>query len=59
MRSALALARELGLRPEEAHGLRTLGRIQSAEGRNDDASDNIAFARSIYQDLKMEHWLRQ
>lgn len=59
VRSALALARELGLRPEEAHALRMLGRIQSAQGRNDDASDNIALARSIYQDLKMDHWLRQ
>jgi tetratricopeptide (TPR) repeat protein len=49
----LALARALGMRPEEAHALRTLGDIKG----NPSAQENREGAQTIYRLLGMTYWL--
>ena len=42
VRSALALARDFGLRPQEAHSLRTLGDLQSVRGQGEAAGGELS-----------------
>ncbi|MEX0853007.1 MAG: AAA family ATPase [Bauldia sp.] len=57
VQEGLALARKLGMRPEEAHALRVLGDIQTRQGRTDPARENHDRARSMYRELGMALWL--
>ena len=50
------LARELGLGPEQAHGLRTLGDIMAARGDMTKADELYALARAKYRSLGMKRW---
>ena len=51
-----ALAQELGLGPEQAHGLRTLGDIMAAKGDQMKADELHGLARAKYRSLGMSHW---
>ena len=55
----LELARELRMRPEEAHALRVLGDIAAANGKSLAASESHDRARAIYQNLGMTYWLER
>lgn len=53
----LALARELGMRPEQGHALRSLGDIKLKAGDDETATKHHAAARAIYTELGMSYWL--
>ena len=53
----LALARDLRMRPEEAHGHRVLGDIKTRKGESTAARESYDRAGVIYQDLGMRYWL--
>ena len=55
----LALARVLGMRPEEGHALRTLGDIEIKKGDRSAAHESYESARAIYRHLGMTYWLHQ
>jgi len=59
VRSALALARDFGLRQQEDHSLRTLGDLHSIRGQDDAALESYRRARAIHQELDMEYWLQR
>jgi class 3 adenylate cyclase/tetratricopeptide (TPR) repeat protein len=50
------LAQELGLGPEQAHGLRTLGDIMAAKGDTTKADELRGLARAKYRSLGMTRW---
>ena len=50
------LAQELGLGPEQAHGLRTLGDIMAAKGDTTKAEELHDLARAKYRSLGMKRW---
>jgi tetratricopeptide (TPR) repeat protein len=58
-RQALKLSSSLGMRPEQAHGLRVLGEIQDRAGNPHAARDAEARAEGLYRDLKMTRWLKK
>jgi hypothetical protein len=51
-----ALALELGLGPEQAHGLRTLGDVKTSKGDTTKADEFHGLARAKYQSLGMKRW---
>ena len=51
-----ALAQELGLGPEQAHGLRTLSDIMAARGDKAKADEFHGLARAKYRSLGMTRW---
>ena len=53
----MALARKLGMRPEEGHALRILGDIQLAKGEIAASHQSRDRAREIYAELGMKYWL--
>jgi class 3 adenylate cyclase/tetratricopeptide (TPR) repeat protein len=50
------LAQELGLGPEQVHGLRTLGDIMAAKGDTTKAEELHDLARAKYRSLGMKRW---
>jgi len=50
------LAQELGLGPEQGHGLRTLGDIMAAKGDATKADALHGLARAKFQSLGMKRW---
>jgi hypothetical protein len=50
------LAQQLGLGPEQAHGLRTLGDIMAAKGDTTKAEELHDLARAKYRSLGMKRW---
>jgi class 3 adenylate cyclase/tetratricopeptide (TPR) repeat protein len=59
LNEALALARRLGMRPEEGHALRVLGAVKLAQGERTAAASCRRGARGIYADLGMRVWLER
>jgi class 3 adenylate cyclase/tetratricopeptide (TPR) repeat protein len=55
-KEGLALARKVGLGPEEGHALRTLGDISAARGDGKVAAEFYEVARAKYRSLGMAHW---
>jgi class 3 adenylate cyclase/tetratricopeptide (TPR) repeat protein len=53
----LAVARALGMRPEEGHAHRSLGDIKAKSGDAAAAAEHRAAARAIYSQLDMPYWL--
>ena len=58
VRQALHLSVTLGLRPEQAHGLRVLSDIQRRAAAYEAASESRSGADTIYNELKMALWVR-
>jgi class 3 adenylate cyclase/tetratricopeptide (TPR) repeat protein len=58
-RRALALARQLGMRPLQAHCHRGLGRLHARRGDSDAAAVELAAARELFQTMDMTFWLRE
>jgi tetratricopeptide (TPR) repeat protein len=57
LREALALATELGLRPEAAHCHLALGTLHRRTGKSEEARAHITAATSMYRDMEMTGWL--
>jgi class 3 adenylate cyclase/tetratricopeptide (TPR) repeat protein len=55
----LALAQELGMRPEQGHAFRSLGDIKLKAGDDETAAEYHAAARAIYTELDMPYWLER
>jgi class 3 adenylate cyclase/tetratricopeptide (TPR) repeat protein len=58
-RQALALAKELGMRPLQAHCHRGLGTLYSRTGQSEQASAELSTAIDMYRDMEMTFWLPQ
>jgi hypothetical protein len=56
-RQALALAKELGMRPLQAHCHRSLGTLYVATGKREQARAEFATAIAMYQSMEMTFWL--
>jgi tetratricopeptide (TPR) repeat protein len=54
---ALALAKELGMRPLLAHCHRGLGTLYAATGQREQASTALSTAIEMYRDMEMTFWL--
>jgi hypothetical protein len=57
-REGYNLAERLGLGPEQAHGLRTLGDILAAKGNVIKAEELHNLARAQYRSLGMTRWAK-
>ena len=55
-KKALSLPKSLGLGPEQAHGLRTLGDIMAAKGDETKADELHALALAKFRSLGMKRW---
>ncbi len=55
----LALAKELGLRPEIAHCHRGLGRLYRRTGKRPQAQEHLTTATTMYREMDMPFWLEQ
>jgi tetratricopeptide (TPR) repeat protein len=58
-RQALAMAEELGMRPLQAHGHRSLGNLYVKSGRRDEAHAELSTAIELYRSMAMTFWLPQ
>jgi tetratricopeptide (TPR) repeat protein len=58
-RQALALAKELGMRPLQAHCHRSLGMLYGKLGRQEQARSELTTAIELYRTLAMTFWLPQ
>jgi len=56
---ALALARELGMRPLQAHCHRGLGTLYARVGRQEPAGTELSAAIALYRAMEMTCWLPQ
>jgi tetratricopeptide (TPR) repeat protein len=56
---ALALAKELGMRPLQAHGHRGLGNLYAEIGRRAEAHAELSAAIDLYRAMDMTFWLPQ
>lgn len=56
---ALALAGELGLRPQVAHCHVGLGKLYRRTDRRDQAHEHLTTATTMYRDMGMTFWLEQ
>jgi class 3 adenylate cyclase/tetratricopeptide (TPR) repeat protein len=56
---ALVLAKELGMRPLQAHCHHGLGRLYGQTGRGEQARAALATAIALYRDMDMTFWLPQ
>jgi tetratricopeptide (TPR) repeat protein len=54
---ALALAKELGMRPLQAHCHRGLGTLHAKIGRAEQAHTELSIAIDLYQAMDMTFWL--
>jgi DNA-binding SARP family transcriptional activator len=55
--ASLALAEELGMRPQEAHCHLSLGVLRRSTGRLDEGRAALQTATALYQELDMPFWL--
>jgi tetratricopeptide (TPR) repeat protein len=58
-RHALALANELGMRPLQAHGHFSLGKLYAGIGRRAEACAELSAAVELYRAMEMTFWLPQ
>jgi tetratricopeptide (TPR) repeat protein len=58
-RQALALAKELGMRPLVAHCHLGLGKLFQRTGKRQQAQEHLATAATMYQEMDMRFWLEQ
>jgi class 3 adenylate cyclase/tetratricopeptide (TPR) repeat protein len=56
---AIALARELGMRPLVAHCHLGLGKLYQRTDRRQDAQEHLTTAITMYRDMDMRFWLEQ
>jgi hypothetical protein len=54
---ALALAKELGMRPLKAHCHLGLGKLYRRVGRLDEARAELSTAVAMLREMRMAHWL--
>jgi len=59
LEEALALATELGLRPEVAHCHVGLGRLYGHTGNRNQAQEHLTTATTMYREMGMTYWLEQ
>jgi tetratricopeptide (TPR) repeat protein len=58
-RQALVLAKELGMRPLQAHCHRGLGTLYAKLGRSEQARPALSAAIELYRAMEMQFWLPQ
>jgi hypothetical protein len=56
---ALAIAREIGNRPEVGHGHATLARIAARLGKSATTDEHVAAAERTFEELGMTFWAAQ
>jgi len=56
---ALALARQLGMRPLQARCHLGLGRVHRLTGRPERARAELSAARDLFESMRMTHWLTE
>jgi tetratricopeptide (TPR) repeat protein len=54
---ALALAAELGMRPEVAHCHLGLGKLYRRIGKREQAREHLTTATTMYREMDMTYWL--
>jgi len=59
LEEALALAVELGMRPEVAHCHLGLGKLSRRAGKGQQAQEHLATATTMYREMEMQFWLEQ
>ena len=59
LEEALALAMELGLRPEVAHCHLGLGNVHHRTGQREQAKQHLATATRMYREMGMTYWLER
>ncbi len=59
LEKALALAAELGMRPEVAHCHLGLGKLYRRTGKRDEAREHLANAATMYRDMGITYWREQ
>jgi tetratricopeptide (TPR) repeat protein len=58
-REALALAKELGMRPLVAHCHLGLGKLYRRTGKREQAQEHLTTATTMYREMDMPYWLEQ
>jgi hypothetical protein len=58
-RAALAVAKELGMRPLQAHGHLGVGKLYAESGRREKARAELSTAIDLYRTMDMTFWLPQ
>ncbi len=58
-RQALALAKELGMRPLIAHCHLGLGKLSLPTGKREQADEHLTTATTLYREMDMRFWLEQ
>jgi tetratricopeptide (TPR) repeat protein len=56
---AMAIAQARGMRPLVAHCHLGLAKLYRRTGKSEQARENLAAAKSMYREMKMDFWLRQ
>jgi tetratricopeptide (TPR) repeat protein len=56
---ALALTKELGMRPLQAHCHRSLGTLYATTGQREQARAELSIAIELYKAMEMTFWLPQ
>ncbi len=59
LREALALAAELGMRPEVAHCHLGLGKLYRRTKRQEQAQEHVNTAATMFREMEMRFWLEQ
>jgi hypothetical protein len=59
LEEALALATELGMRPEGAHCHLELGKLYRRTGQRQDTQEHIRLATTMYREMGMKLWLEK
>jgi Tfp pilus assembly protein PilF len=59
LEEALALATELGMRPEGAHCHLELAKLYRRTGQRQDAQEHSRLATTMYREMGMNFWLAQ
>ena len=58
-RAALAVAKELGMRPLQAHCHLGVGKLYAESGRREEARAELSTAIALYRTMDMTFWLPQ
>ena len=58
-RSAIGLARELGMRPLAAHCHLGLARLYRRTGQQQESQEHLVVATTMYREMDMRFWLEQ
>jgi hypothetical protein len=59
LEEALALAVELGMRPEVAHCHLGLGKLYRRTGKREQAREHLTTATTMYREMEMTYWLEK